>query len=89
MTLCHTTVRWPRTISSPSTYDAASNKTIITALHQGSWPVIEGNLSWNADGSPKGSVVLTQWQTGKLLPVYPPGQALAAPKSPKPNWGTK
>jgi branched-chain amino acid transport system substrate-binding protein len=65
------------------------NKTIITALHQGSWPVIEGNLSWNADGSPKGSVVLTQWQTGKLLPVYPPGQALAAPKSPKPNWGTK
>jgi branched-chain amino acid transport system substrate-binding protein len=64
------------------------NQTIISSLHQGVWPVIEGNLSWNADGSPKGSVVLTQWQSGKLLPVYPPADALAKPKSPKPNWGT-
>ena len=31
------------------------NKTIITSLHQGTWPVVEGNLSWNPDGSPKGS----------------------------------
>jgi branched-chain amino acid transport system substrate-binding protein len=65
------------------------NKTIISSLHSGSWPVIEGSLSWNADGSPKGSVVLAQWQKRKLLPVYPPAEALATPTTPKPNWGTK
>jgi branched-chain amino acid transport system substrate-binding protein len=64
------------------------NKTIIAALHSGSWPVIEGDLSWNADGSPKGSVVLAQWQGGKLLPVYPPTQALSKPTTPKPGWGS-
>jgi branched-chain amino acid transport system substrate-binding protein len=65
------------------------NKTIISSLHQGTWPVIEGNLSWNPDGSPKGSVDLAQWQGGKLLPVYPAAQALAQPTSPKPNWGSQ
>jgi branched-chain amino acid transport system substrate-binding protein len=64
------------------------NKTIISALHSGSWPVIEGNLSWNADGSPKGSVVLAQWQKGKLLPVFPADQALAQPTTPKAAWGS-
>jgi branched-chain amino acid transport system substrate-binding protein len=64
------------------------NKAIISALHSGSWPVIEGNLSWNPDGSPKGSVVLAQWQGGKLLPVFPSDQALAKPTSPKPAWGS-
>jgi branched-chain amino acid transport system substrate-binding protein len=64
------------------------NKTIIASLHQGTWPVIEGNLSWNADGSPKGSVDLAQWQGGKLLPVYPPTEALAKPTTPKPAWGS-
>src|SRR3984893_5146077 len=27
------------------------NATIIAALHQGTWPTVEGNLSWNADGA--------------------------------------
>ncbi|MDX6664149.1 MAG: branched-chain amino acid transport system substrate-binding protein, partial [Solirubrobacteraceae bacterium] len=65
-----------------------ANKTIIAALHKGTWPVIEGNLSWDANGSPTGSVDLAQWQNGKLLPVYPPAQALAKPTTPKPNWGS-
>jgi branched-chain amino acid transport system substrate-binding protein len=64
------------------------NKTIVSALHSGTWPVIEGNLSWDAAGAPKGSVVLAQWNGGKLLPVFPPDQALAKPTTPKPPWGS-
>jgi branched-chain amino acid transport system substrate-binding protein len=63
------------------------NATIIKTLHTGSWPTIEGNLSWDANGSPKGSVMLAEWQGGKLVPVYPPSEALAKPTSPKPAWG--
>jgi branched-chain amino acid transport system substrate-binding protein len=63
------------------------NATIIQALHSGTWPTILGNLSWSANGSPKGSFNLVQWQGGKLLPVYPPSVAQAQPVFPKPNWG--
>jgi branched-chain amino acid transport system substrate-binding protein len=62
------------------------NATIIKSLHSGTWPTVEGNLSWDANGSPRGSVMLAEWIGGKLLPVYPPGEALAAPKAPKPTW---
>ena len=66
---------------------SVDNATIIKTLHSGSYPTIEGNLSWDANGAPKGSVALLQWQGGKLVPVYPPNQALAKPMSPKPPWG--
>jgi branched-chain amino acid transport system substrate-binding protein len=63
------------------------NATIIQTLHSGTWPTILGNLSWSANGSPKGSFNLVQWQGGKLLPVYPASVAQAQPVFPKPNWG--
>jgi branched-chain amino acid transport system substrate-binding protein len=63
------------------------NATIIKSLHSGSWPTVEGNLSWDKYGAPSGSAILTEWIDGKLLPVYPPAQALAAPVIPKPPWG--
>jgi branched-chain amino acid transport system substrate-binding protein len=63
------------------------NATIMNTLHSGSWPTIEGNLSWDQYGAPQGSQMLTEWQKGKLIPVYPPDQALSPPTSPKPNWG--
>jgi branched-chain amino acid transport system substrate-binding protein len=63
------------------------NATIIKTLHSGTWPTILGNLSWSANGSPRGSFNLVQWQGGKLLPVYPPSVAQAQPIAPKPNWG--
>ena len=31
--------------------------------------------------------MLTEWIDGKLLPVYPPAEALHAPVIPKPPWG--
>ena len=62
------------------------NKTIIAALHKGSWPTLVGNLSWDANGSPTGSVALSEWVNGKLVPVFPVHQAKHAPVTPKPNW---
>jgi branched-chain amino acid transport system substrate-binding protein len=61
------------------------NATIIATLHKGTWPTVEGNLSWNADGAPQGSDILVQWVNGRLQPVYPPNQALATPIA-KPAW---
>ena len=63
------------------------NQTIISTLHSGSWPTIEGNLSWDQYGSPQGSDMLVEWIGGKLLPVYPADEALHDPVYPKPNWG--
>jgi len=63
------------------------NATIITTLHQGTWPTVLGNLSWGPNGAPSGSFNLIQWQGGKLVPVFPAGVAKAKPISPKPNWG--
>jgi branched-chain amino acid transport system substrate-binding protein len=62
------------------------NQTIISTLHSGSWPTLEGSLSWDQYGSPQGSDMLVEWIDGKLLPVYPSGVALHAPAYPKPTW---
>jgi branched-chain amino acid transport system substrate-binding protein len=64
------------------------NKTIISSLHSGTWPSVEGNISWNGDGAPQGSDMLLEWVKGKLQPVYPPSVALTQPVSPKPPWGS-
>jgi branched-chain amino acid transport system substrate-binding protein len=64
------------------------NGKIISALHQGSWPTVEGSLRWNSVGEPQGSDLLVEWVNGKLLPVYPANVALHAPVSPKPAWGS-
>jgi branched-chain amino acid transport system substrate-binding protein len=63
------------------------NKTIISTLHKGTWPTIEGNLSWDASGSPNGNDLLVEWVKGKLVPVFPKSVAVAKPFSPKPAWG--
>ena len=63
------------------------NQKIIAALHKGTWPTIEGDLSWDAYGSPNGDDLLVEWIKGKLLPVFPPNVAVAKPFSPKPAWG--
>jgi branched-chain amino acid transport system substrate-binding protein len=63
------------------------NATIISTLHQGTWPTLVGDLKWDAIGQPQGSFHLVQWQNSKLVPVYPGDIAKAAPVYPKPNWG--
>jgi branched-chain amino acid transport system substrate-binding protein len=61
------------------------NATIISALHQGTWPTVEGDLSWDADGAPQGSDIVVQWVGGKLQPVFPADRALTSPIF-KPAW---
>jgi branched-chain amino acid transport system substrate-binding protein len=63
------------------------NQTIINTLHSGTWPTVEGNLSWDQYGMPQGSDMLVEWIDQKLTPVYPADEALHAPVYPKPNWG--
>lgn len=63
------------------------NQTIINTLHSGVWPTIVGDLSWDQYGAPTGSQLMTEWLSGKLVPVWPQDRALAAPQSPKPPWG--
>jgi branched-chain amino acid transport system substrate-binding protein len=63
------------------------NKTIISTLHKGTWPTVEGNLRWNSIGEPQGSDLLVEWINGKLYPVFPKNVALHKPVVPKPAWG--
>src|SRR2546428_806354 len=36
------------------------NQTIIDTLHTGTWPTVEGNLSWYQDRMPQGSAILVE-----------------------------
>jgi branched-chain amino acid transport system substrate-binding protein len=62
------------------------NATIISSLHSGSWPTVEGDLSWDQYGQPQGSDMLVEWIDQKLVPVYPPEVGVQDPVYPKPNW---
>ena len=44
-------------------------------LHANTVETILGPLSWNADGSPKGDFLVTQWQNGVSQVVLPPDVA--------------
>jgi branched-chain amino acid transport system substrate-binding protein len=60
-----------------ATVDA--NKTVAKAdqlkladwLRSNTVPTVLGDLSWNADGSPKGQFLVGQWQSGKPVIVLP------------------
>jgi branched-chain amino acid transport system substrate-binding protein len=67
--------------------NSLDNGKIIDALHQGSWPSVEGNISWDSVGEPQGQDLLLEWVDGKLVPVFPADVALHAPVIPKPAWG--
>jgi branched-chain amino acid transport system substrate-binding protein len=62
------------------------NATIISTLHSGTWPTLLGSLSWDADGSPKGTFHLVQWIDHQLLPVFPAATAKHTPLLTKPAW---
>lgn len=64
-----------------------SNATLISTLHKGVWHTVNGNLSWNQYGEPKGNEVLVQWVNKQLVPVYPKDVAVHAPIL-KPSWGS-
>jgi branched-chain amino acid transport system substrate-binding protein len=55
------------------------NATIISTLHSGTWPTLEGDLSWDSSGAPQGSYLLEQWIGGTLQAVFPTSRAEHAP----------
>jgi branched-chain amino acid transport system substrate-binding protein len=65
------------------------NATIISTLHSGTWPTLEGDLSWDSSGAPQGSYLLEQWIGGTLQAVYPASRAKHAPVSEPLAWATK
>ncbi|HEU5428818.1 MAG TPA: amino acid ABC transporter substrate-binding protein [Actinocrinis sp.] len=65
------------------------NATIISTLHSGTWPTLEGNLSWDSSGTPQGSYLLEQWIGGKLLAVYPASRAEHPPVTEPLAWAGK
>jgi branched-chain amino acid transport system substrate-binding protein len=61
------------------------NQKIVRALHQGTWQTVQGPISWNQYGEPKGTETLVQWIGGKLVPVFPTNVAEHKPIA-KPAW---
>lgn len=66
---------------------SVDNAKIISALHKGTWPTVEGNLRWNSIGEPTGQFLLMEWLGGQLYPVLPKSVAVKSPTYPKPPWG--
>lgn len=65
------------------------NATIISTLHSGVWPTLEGDLSWDSSGAPQGAYLLVQWIGGKLLSVYPANRAQQSPYTGPLAWAAK
>jgi branched-chain amino acid transport system substrate-binding protein len=58
-------------------------------LHSHTVDTVEGKLSWDQTGAPKGDFLLAQWQSGKSEVVAP--EELATSQNivfPKPNWSS-
>lgn len=56
-------------------------------LHKNTVSTIVGPLSWDAAGKPKGSLLLAQWQNGKLQIVAPAAEATSKQiEWAKPGW---
>ena len=65
--------------------NSVDNATIIKTLHKGVWPTIEGKLSWDANGSPKGDDSLVEW-VGRKAAARLPG-CRGAPRAHDPEAG--
>jgi branched-chain amino acid transport system substrate-binding protein len=61
------------------------NAALIKTLHKHTYKTVNGTISWNQYGEPKGNEILVQWVGGKLMPVYPKSVAEHAPIA-KPTW---
>jgi branched-chain amino acid transport system substrate-binding protein len=68
--------------------NSIDNTKLIAELHSGkTYQSVQGPVKFDATGqNVLGTGYLFQWQSGKLISVYPAAQAQAAPEYPKPNW---
>ena len=63
------------------------NKTIISTLHQGTWPDRRRRPELGPGRLAEGQHAAGRVDRRQAVPVYPPAIALHAPTSPKPAWG--
>lgn len=63
-----------------------SNSKLISALHAGTWPSLQGPLTFGKDGLATQGLTLMEWIKGTLHSVYPKQDASHAPEIPKPAW---
>lgn len=64
-----------------------SNAKLIAALHRGTWPSLQGPLTFAKDGLADQGMILMEWINGNPHSVYPKRAATHAPEIPKPAWG--
>src|SRR3954470_1543409 len=59
------------TVEANKTVEKADQLKLADWLRSNTVPTVLGDLSWNADGSPKGQFLVGQWQGGKPVIVLP------------------
>lgn len=66
---------------------SVDNKVLLNTLRTETFNTIQGPVKFNEKGENTiGVPFLFQWQSGKLIPVYPASQAQANPQYPKKSW---
>ncbi|HEX6796882.1 MAG TPA: amino acid ABC transporter substrate-binding protein [Ktedonobacterales bacterium] len=67
--------------------NSLDNSKLIQELHSGTFDSVQGKVKFDSTGQNTAATSYEfQWQSGKLIPVYPPAVASAQPEFPKPNW---
>lgn len=62
------------------------NASLIEEMHKATFTTVVGPLSFDEVGRPKGSFMVLQWQSGKIVIVGPDYAKQADPIWPKPQW---
>jgi branched-chain amino acid transport system substrate-binding protein len=67
--------------------NSLDNAKLIQTLHSGTFDSVQGKVKFDSTGqNTMATAYLFQWQSGKLIPVFPTNVATAQPEFPKPNW---
>lgn len=67
--------------------NSLDNAKLISTLHSGTFDSVQGKVKFDSNGqNTMATAYQFQWQSGKLIPVYPPDVAAATPEYPKPKW---
>lgn len=70
-----------------TTNQSLDNAKLIQTLHSGTFDSVQGKVKFDNTGQNTAATAYQfQWQSGKLIPVYPASSAAAAPEYPKPKW---
>ncbi|HLZ24223.1 MAG TPA: amino acid ABC transporter substrate-binding protein [Ktedonobacterales bacterium] len=67
--------------------NSLDNAKLIQTLHSATFDSVQGKVKFDATGqNTMATAYQFQWQSGKLIPVFPSSVAAAPPEFPKPKW---